>query len=188
MEENKKVEENQAENRSVVLEEELPVNPAEPGVSPEMEELRTELLSEAYRMIQDEVAEIHNDITREISVYKMQARREVMAERDYYVEQVFSDVRKELSAFKRSDGYLAYLKEAYQHALEQLGEITCVYVARPDLELVKCFADVPVKQDLRIIHGGLLAENDGLIADFTFDRKLKTAKERFNATTMVDVP
>ena len=54
-------------------------------------------------------------------------------------------------------------------------------MARPDVDIVrKLVDDVSVRQDLRIILGGLIAESDGLTVDFTFDKKLKQEREKFD--------
>jgi hypothetical protein len=35
--------------------------------------------------------------------------------------------------------------------------------------------------------GGLIAENDGLIADYTFDKKIKFEREKFTNNTLLNI-
>jgi len=153
-----------------------------------LEKAEENILEEAYQLIQNEVSDIKSEIGREISLLTMESRKEVLAEREYYVENVFSEVKKQLNKYIKSEEYVQYLKKCYQDGLKTLGKITRICVSRPDVELVRKFVDnVEVKQDLRIVVGGLIAENDGLIADYTFDKKLRAEREKFNTNTIFNV-
>lgn len=151
-----------------------------------LEKAEDNILEEAYKMIQHEVSEIRGEIGRELSVRSMESRKEVLLEREHYIDTVFSEVKKKLLAFTKTEAYIQYMNKSIDTAKETLGEITRIYVARPDVEAVKKLAgNVEVRQDLRILIGGIIAESDGLIADYTFDKKLKTEREKFNSMISV---
>ncbi|MDF2685213.1 MAG: hypothetical protein K0S55_394 [Clostridia bacterium] len=153
-----------------------------------LEKAEENILEEAYKMIQNEVSEIKSDIGRELSLHNIESRKEVLAEREHYVEVVFSEVKKQLVKFTKTEQYVEYLKKAYLDAEKALGQITRIYVSRPDMEIVKKFIkNTEVKQDLRIVVGGLIAENDGLIADYTFDKKIKGEREKFVNNTLLNI-
>lgn len=145
-----------------------------------MDQAEDEILVETYTMIQRKVSEIKSEVGREISVKNVESRKAVVSERDHYTDSIFGEVKKKLNAYKKTDSYVQYLKQSVASAKEVLGELTQIYVARPDVETVKGLVDdVPVRQDLRIILGGLIAESDGLTVDYTFDKKLKHERDKF---------
>ena len=145
-----------------------------------MEKAEDEILVETYTMIQRKVSEIKSEVGREISVKNVESRKTLAAERDHYTDSIFGEVKKKLSAYKKTDSYVQYLKQSIASARETLGELTTIYVSRPDVDIVKWIADdVYVRQDLRIILGGLIAESDGLTVDYTFDKKLKQERDKF---------
>lgn len=145
-----------------------------------LDEAENEILEETYTLIQQKVSEIKSEVGREISVKNVESRKTVLSEREHYTDSIFGEVKKKLNAYKKTESYVQYLKQSIASARETLGEITQIYVARPDVDIVrKLVDDVSVRQDLRIILGGLIAESDGLTADFTFDKKLKQEREKF---------
>ncbi len=139
-----------------------------------------EILVETYTMIQRKVSEIKSEVGREISVKNVESRKTVASERDHYTDSIFGEVKKKLNAYKKTDSYVQYLKQSIASAKETLGELTQIYVARPDVDTVRNLVDdVSVRQDLRIILGGLIAESDGLTVDYTFDKKLRQERDKF---------
>ena len=145
-----------------------------------LDEAENEILEETYTLIQQKVSEIKSEVGREISVKNVESRKTVLSEREHYTDSIFGEVKKKLSAYKKTDSYVQYLKQSIASARETLGELTQIYVSRPDVDIVKKLVDdVSVRQDLRIILGGLIAESDGLTVDFTFDKKLKQERDKF---------
>lgn len=139
-----------------------------------------EILVETYTMIQRKVSEIKSEVGREISVKNVESRKTVASERDHYTDSIFGEVKKKLNAYKKTESYVQYLKQSIASAKETLGELTQIYVARPDVDTVRNLVDdVSVRQDLRIILGGLIAESDGLTVDYTFDKKLRQERDKF---------
>lgn len=145
-----------------------------------LDQAEDEILVETYTMIQRKVSEIKSEVGREISVKNVESRKTVVSERDHYTDSIFGEVKKKLNAYKKTDSYVQYLKQSVASAKEVLGDLTHIYVARPDVDIVKSIVDdVSVRQDLRIILGGLIAESDGLTVDYTFDKKLRQERDKF---------
>jgi len=137
------------------------------------------LLNEAYEMIQQGVFDIKSEMTRELSMHKIESKKEIVAEKEHYIDAIISSVKKRLLGFRKSDDYVKYLVSCIEKSKEKLGGLTRVYVTRTDLETVRLFVtDVEVKQDIRIMLGGLIAENDGLTIDYTFDKKIKNERDK----------
>ena len=145
-----------------------------------LDEAENEILEETYTLIQQKVSEIKSEVGREISVKNVESRKAVLSEREHYTDSIFGEVKKKLNSYKKTESYVQYLKQAIASARESLGEITQIYVSRPDVDIVrKLVDDVSVRQDLRIILGGLIAESDGLTVDYTFDKKLRQERDKF---------
>jgi vacuolar-type H+-ATPase subunit E/Vma4 len=158
-------------------------NNAEAAVSVDQnnkDAVEEKLLTEAYDMIQQSVFDIKSEMARELSMHKIESKKEVFAEKGHYVDAVMAAVKKQLLEFKKTDAYIEYLKKCVAKANEKLDGLTRLYVSRTDLDIMRAvFPDIDVKQDLRIMIGGIIAENDGLTMDFTFERKLRAEREKF---------
>ena len=157
------------------------INNAETNaINNEKNKLEDQLLSEAYDMIQQGVFDIKSEMSRELSMHKIESKKEVYAEKEHYIETVFAVVKKQLLNFRKSEAYIDYLAKCATKANEKLGGLTRLYVTRTDLEVMKkIVSGVEVKQDLRIMLGGIIAENDGLTMDFSFDKKIRMEREKF---------
>jgi vacuolar-type H+-ATPase subunit E/Vma4 len=144
------------------------------------ESVEDKLLTEAYDLIQQGVFDIQSEMARELSMHKIESKKEVYAEKEHYIDAVMAAVKKQLLNFKKTDAYIEYLKKCVEKASEKLGGLTRIYVSRTDRDIMRViFSDIEVKQDLRIMLGGLIAENDGLTMDFSFERKLRAEREKF---------
>ncbi len=144
------------------------------------ESVEDKLLTEAYDLIQQGVFDIQSEMARELSMHKIESKKEVYAEKEHYIDAVMAAVKKQLLNFKKTDAYIEYLKKCVEKASEKLGGLTRIYVSRTDRDIMRViFSDIEVKQDLRIRLGGLIAENDGLTMDFSFERKLRAEREKF---------
>ena len=150
------------------------------SVSDSNNRVEDQLLTEAYDMIQQGVFDIKSEMSRELSLHKIESKKEVFAEKEHYIEAVVAAVKKQLLNFRKTDAYIDYLSKCAEKAKIKLGGLTRIYVSRTDLDIMRAvISDIEVKQDLRIMIGGMIAENDGLTMDFTFDRKLRSEREKF---------
>ncbi len=144
------------------------------------ESVEDKLLTEAYDLIQQGVFDIQSEMARELSMHKIESKKEVYAEKEHYIDAVMAAVKKQLLNFKKTDAYIEYLKKCVEKASEKLGGLTRIYVSRTDRDIMRViFSDIEVKQDLRIMLGGVIADNDGLTMDFSFERKLRAEREKF---------
>ena len=77
-----------------------------------MDQAEDEILVETYTMIQRKVSEIKSEVGREISVKNVESRKAIVSERDHYTDSIFSEVKKKLSGYKKSESYVQYLKQS----------------------------------------------------------------------------
>lgn len=153
----------------------------------ELEKAETEILSDAYQLIQKEMAEMRLSISSELSREGMASRRELFEKRQSIMEEVFQKAAKKLEAYTHTDGYPKLLEQyasAIGRVLTQPGSI--LYLREADAPLsdrVKAAfgADCAVQtvQDIKL--GGLRGYNAqmGLIADETLDSKLEEQRDWF---------
>ena len=87
----------------------------------ELDEAESEVLAEAYRMIQKEMAEMRGRITREIAHREMDARRALLEKRGEITRKVFAAAREKLLDFAGSAEYGALLEKEMAALLEAAG-------------------------------------------------------------------
>ncbi len=155
----------------------------------QLDEAEQEVLTEAYRLIQKEMAEMRGGITREMAHREMDARRDLIEKRRTIMEDVFSGVRERLTEFTATEPYAALLeKEAKEiAAVLATGEGTPVLFLKPeDMKyedrVRKAFGsvcEIRCAQDIEL--GGIRATNDavGLTADATLDSGLEDQRVWF---------
>lgn len=171
----------------------------------ELEEAETEVLTEAYRMIQKEMVEMRGNITREMAHREMDARRELLAKRQKITDEVFEKAKQELVGFTKTDAYLAMLEKnarelssVFQGSSSRLARLaqniaaavtdngTVIFLKEEDLkyqkQIEKAFgAPCKFQIDGDIQIGGLRAQNFqmGIVADETLDSMLEDQREWF---------
>lgn len=152
----------------------------------ELEDAEVEVLSEAYRLIQDEMAEMRDGIVREMAHREMDVRRELLEKRQKITDEVFEKASARLKEFTVGPEY----PKTLQHYAENLssafnGQDTTLFVKEADLqycELIKAaFGSCEVRADSEILIGGIRAFNPtaGIMADETLDSMLEEQREWF---------
>ncbi len=154
----------------------------------ELDEAESEVLAEAYRMIQKEMAEMRGRITREIAHREMDARRALLEKRGEITRKVFAAAREKLLDFAGSAEYGALL-EKFARALGPVfrGSETAVIFLKPsDMAYRDRVAQAyggpcEIRPDAGIAIGGLRAQDSarGLAADETLDAALEDQLEWF---------
>ena len=155
----------------------------------QLDEAEREVLTEAYRLIQKEMAEVRNNITREMAHREMDARRELLAKRRSIMEDVFEGVRQRLLEFTATDRYAGLLeKDAAEIAAAlRAGDGDAVLFLRPEdmkyqERVAKAFGHAcEIRADSGIRIGGIRAVNNaaGLTADATLDASLEEQRVWF---------
>ncbi len=153
----------------------------------ELEEAEVDVLAEAYRLIQKEMAEMRNGISREMAQREMNGRRELLGKRQKITEEIFERATKSLFEFTQKSEYATLL----QKFAGELSKVfrkpgTILYIKEDDQKyqgLIKeAFdGDCTFNFDTAIHIGGIRAYNSemGIVADKTLDSMLEDQREWF---------
>ena len=76
----------------------------------ELDEAEIGVLTEAYHLIQKEMAQMRSGIARELAQREMDGRRALLEQRRKIMEQVFSRAAEELRAYTQKPEYAALLQ------------------------------------------------------------------------------
>lgn len=161
----------------------------------ELNEAENEVLLEAYQLIQKEMAQMRNNITKEMAHREMDARRELLEKRRKIMEEIFTQAAERLKEFAQSQEYQDWMKRHCQKLAETFSQPDTVLFVRPEdrkLEslLKSAFGtDCEVQEDEEIHLGGVRAQNlaMGLVADETLDALLENQQEWFEENSGLQV-
>lgn len=153
------------------------------------EEIRIEdeILGNAYKLIQREMAEMHTEISKEYSNREIEVRRKIFKQRLEIMEEVFDKAYDKLIAFTKSDSYEKFLKDVIHSVLETLSESDLVLHLRSEdqyfVDTLKssCKIQCEFRIDDSIKLGGIkgYSKAQGIIVDETLDARLKDQREWF---------
>lgn len=155
----------------------------------QMDKAEEQILHEAYVMIQNEIASIRNDHTREISRAELEGRRDLLIYRENLTKKVFDEAAEDILKFAGSDKYEGFLTDLVKKAIENLPEGDIVIeVRKDDLTLGDKLAaasgrSAKIAENVNIRLGGFIITDtsDGVVIDETLDTKLKEQNDWFSA-------
>lgn len=152
----------------------------------ELKKAEAEIIEDTNNMIQKELLAMKNKIAIEISHKELYERKKLSLRRKEMMEDIFSACREKLLTFtKDEEKYTNYLKDCAKDISEILmrGD-TILYVRDEDMKyndaIKEAFGrECRIESDNGILIGGIrgYSEVQGLIADETFDEKLKEQKQ-----------
>lgn len=153
----------------------------------ELDEAEVDALTEAYRLIQKEMTEMRNGISREMAQREMNGRRELLAKRQKITDEVFERAKKQLYDFTQSDGYAALLQKFAGQLPQKFHRSGTVICIKKDDEkfgeqIKNAFGeDCALKVEADIHIGGIRAYNSemGIMADETLDSLLEDQRAWF---------
>jgi len=153
----------------------------------ELDEAEVDALSEAYRLIQKEMAEMRNGISREMAQREMNGRRELLAKRNKIADEIFERTTKLLYEFTEKSEYVSLLQKFagnLQNSFDKPGTVLCIKKEDQKYEeqIKSSFGkDCTFKVDATIHIGGIRAYNSemGIMADETLDSLLEDQHEWF---------
>lgn len=125
--------------------------------------------------------ELKNKLQRQLAQKRGEYRKEVFRTRERYIDDIFADAAKELTALKNSAAYTAYLKRVYSAGCEQLQGCDCIYAAPEDVETVEKTLGGQVVADNSIHIGGIIIEKNRRAVNATFDERLRIERVQFAA-------
>jgi len=163
----------------------------------ELARAEQDALSDAYRMIQRETAEMRASITRELAAQEYNGRRALFEHRVAIQKKVFDEAAERLRSFSMTDDYSAYLLKTIRVAGRAFSASPDKAVFRLRQEDMK-YADTLREaygsecdfiSDDTITLGGLLALNEelGIAIDATLDTRLEQQREWFCETADLSI-
>ncbi len=166
----------------------------------ELEQAEDEVLQEAYGMIQKEMAEMRNRISREMAQRENEERKKLLKKRQSISEDVFRRVADRLLQFTKTEGYPLllekYAREAGQMLISHKAEnCSCeILVREEDLPFANRLQSAlgltaTVRAEDSIQLGGLrvLCPEKKLEADSTLDTLLEEQKGWFEEMSGLSV-
>ncbi len=153
----------------------------------ELDEAEVDALTEAYRLIQKEMAEMRNGISREMAKREMASRRELLEKRQKIADDVFGQTTKKLLDFTQKNEYVALLQKFAGNLPNKFHNADTVICIKKDDEKYKdqikiAFGgECTFKVDAEILIGGIRAYNSemGIMADETLDSLLEDQRAWF---------
>lgn len=164
----------------------------------ELTRAESEALSDAYRMIQRETAEMRASVTKELSSHEYEGRRALFERRVDIEKKVFDEAAEKLSAYTATPDYKNYIYKAVLAAAKTFSSSpdgTVFRVREEDMTFAESInsaygSKCTIEADSTIQLGGLRALNEGLgiAIDATLDARLEQQHEWFceNADLSID--
>jgi V/A-type H+/Na+-transporting ATPase subunit E len=153
----------------------------------ELYDAEMEVLTECYRMIQKEMAQMRTGISREMAIREMNLKRQLLEQRQKITDDVFRRAADKLAEFVKTERYVDFLKKTAEQFSKTLQEEGTIIFFKPgdekyEKDIRAAFQHPCSMQPLESIRiGGIRARNDkmGLAADATLDTLLESQREWF---------
>lgn len=140
------------------------------------------------KRLADEIAEIKTmsyDETRvrdekDLIAKEAKLKKSFLVRREKYMNELFSDLEKELTEFRSTEKYGEYLKNAYESAVQEFGAPDLAYCMKDEKELVaSVFPSLSVEEDDSVKLGGIIFRKGNLLLDFSFNSRLEKERSDF---------
>ena len=151
----------------------------------EIKKATDEGISDAYKLIQKEIATKKSQIISESARLEQESRNKLFIRRNEIVESVFADAKAQLLEFTDTDDYIGYIKKSVAEMAEYFkdNEFT-VYIKESDCSKkseIQSVASINIEVDNSIEIGGIkgFCEKLSILIDDTFDSKLEDERVWF---------
>ena len=153
----------------------------------ELDDAELDALTEAYRLIQKEMAEMRNGISREMAQREMDTRRELLEKRRKITDEIFNRATERLLEFVKKEEYVSLLQKFAGQLPQKFHKPNTVICIKKEDEKFKdqiknAFGeDCTFQVDADIQIGGLRAYNSemGIMADESLDSLLEDQRAWF---------
>ena len=160
----------------------------------EIEKATKEGISDAYKLIQKEIATKKSQIISDIAKRAQESRQKLFIKRNEIVDSVFTDAKAKLLNYTSTEQYKEYLTKSANEIAEYFGDNNCVvYVKESDNDKVQLLKSIitncSIEVDESIQIGGIKAycENMSVMLDDTFDSKLENERVYFTESSNIKV-
>jgi V/A-type H+-transporting ATPase subunit E len=160
-----------------------------------MQKAEQEVLTDAYKLIQDETSGIRSGSIREMSRRDLGERKKVLTRRKDIMNDIFAKAEKKLMNFTAAPEYTDFLCRMLKNIVTLLPSEGTVYIiAKKDERLAGELSSicpkesrVDISDEIKI--GGIRAVNEqsGQIIDNTLDSKLESQHDWFTITSGLTV-
>lgn len=148
----------------------------------ELEKAESEVLNDAFQLIQSEMDEMRAKISSELSKKEMEGRKVLFENRKTITNQVFKRAKDKLLEFSKSKKYQGFLKKYTKTLAMVLTEPgSTLYIRKEDLPFKETIEEdfgrgnCTVETTENIIIGGIYGYNSkmGIVVDESLDSKLE---------------
>jgi vacuolar-type H+-ATPase subunit E/Vma4 len=143
---------------------------------------------EAKAAMLAKISRAENDEHKRVAESRYAADRKVLTHRNALVNELFDDIRRELTEFTESEKYEKHLENCVAAANRErsLSDPVFVYCRKADLELAEKVLrkyGITPKADRNILLGGLMFKYPvrGIFIDFTLDSAFDAEREAFSS-------
>ncbi len=160
-----------------------------------MDQAENEVLAELYSKIQDEISEIRDSSTQNISRTESGFRQKLLLRREELTQSVFDAVGQKLLAYTKTDDYKAWMLKLAK-SLSEIHDYTnnTIMIRRKDyefsVEIEKLFSKgcrILADDGIRIGGIKLMNQSVGIFVDETLDAKLEDQRPWFYSHSQLAV-
>lgn len=152
----------------------------------EIEKATQEGISDAYKLIQKEVAQKKANIISDFAKREQESRKTLFIKRNEIVESVFADAKAKLIDYTTTDNYAENIRKSAREIASVFENKACiVYVKEADLSLENIIREeisnctIEVSKDITIGSIKAYCSELSALVDETFDTKLSLERESF---------
>ena len=152
----------------------------------EIEKATQEGISDAYKLIQKEVAQKKANIISDFAKREQESRKTLFIKRNEIVESVFADAKAKLIDYTTTDNYAENIRKSAREIASVFENKACiVYVKEADLSLENIIREeisnctIEVSKDITISSIKAYCSELSALVDETFDTKLSLERESF---------
>lgn len=160
----------------------------------EIEKATKEGITDAYKLIQKNIAVEKAKIVSEYAMREQNSRQQLFIRRAEIVASVFSKAKDKLIAFTKTEEYTEYLRTSASEIAQAFDNNSCViYISKNDEDKAQLLAQLipssTVETDDTILIGGIkgYCESMKIVADNTLDTKLYDQRKWFSETSNLKV-
>ena len=152
----------------------------------EIEKATQEGISDAYKLIQKEVAQKKANIISDFAKREQESRKTLFIKRNEIVESVFADAKAKLIDYTTTDNYAENIRKSAREIASVFENKACiVYVKEADLSLENIIREeilsctIEVSKDITIGSIKAYCSELSALVDETFDTKLSLERDSF---------
>jgi len=145
-----------------------------------LEAEKAHLDEETAAYILEETAKIKNEAGGAVVMANLECKRNLLAERNEYIQKISDAVLEKLKAFAAGEEYAGWFEEGYRKVHAVAGGEGIIKIRKEDEPLLKKIApgrEYEISGEIKI--GGFILESRTRLLDLTLDTKFRNEMDRF---------